>query len=147
MQLQEFINQLRKQNVSVDGYINLLNGQVEGTITPKTRLLIRGEIAPINRTEEETNRFKQVVDAYQLLKRQAIEQGMFIISAENFAAVTGFRLQQIQDQKNAATFRPGLPWTGGPPIQRFDRVVEGAPGAPAAPPAPDPKKDEKKDEK
>ncbi len=142
MQMQEFINQLRKQNVVVDGYINLLNGQVEGNLTPKTRLLIRGEIAPINRTEEETNRFKQIVESYQILKRQAIEQGMFVISAENFAAVTGYRGQLALNNKNT-TFRPSLPWTGGPPIQRFDRVIEGAPGAAVAPPA-DPKKEMEK---
>jgi hypothetical protein len=144
LQLQDFMTQLRKQGIAVDGYLNLLNGQVEGTITPKTRLLIRGDIAKINSTEEETIRYKQLIETYQVLKRQAIEQGMFIISAENFAIVTGYRPPQGQNVGSLTNFRPSLPWTGGPVIQRFDRAVEGAaaPMPPMPMPAPELKKEE-----
>ncbi|MEI7686135.1 MAG: hypothetical protein WCL32_14010, partial [Planctomycetota bacterium] len=79
MQLRDFIEQLRKQNIVVDGYINLMNGQVEGDITPRTRLLIRGDFAPLNRTEQEQARSKAIVTAYQEFKRKAIDQGMFVI--------------------------------------------------------------------
>jgi hypothetical protein len=145
LQLQEFMTQLRKQGVAVDGYINLLNGQVEGAITPRTRLLVRGNIAKLNSTEDEATRLRQITEAYQVLKKQAVDQGMFIISAENFAAVTGYRSPQAQSNGLAATFRPTLPWTGGNSIQRFDRNVEGA-GAAPIPIAPmPPMADEKKD--
>lgn len=145
LQLQEFLNQLRKQNVVVDGYINLLNGQVEGTITPKTRVLIRGEISQINRTEEETNRYKILVETYQILKRQAVDQGMFIISAENFAAVTGYRPAAMQTSGDNSAFRASLPWVGNSTIQRFDRVVEGQLGAGALAPMPNGNEEMKKE--
>src|SRR5262249_40225252 len=124
----------------------LLSGQVEGNVTPRTRLLIRGDIAKINSTDDESNRFKQIVDAYQLLKKQAIDQGMFIISAENFAAVTGYRPPQFQGtSEGGLSFRPSLPFVNltGPPVVRFDRNVEGniGTGAPA------PKVEQKEDMK
>lgn len=144
LQLQEFIQQLRKQGVAVDGYINLLNGQVEGAITPRTRLLIRGDIAKLNNTEGESERHKKIVETYQGAKRQAIDQGMFIISAENFAAVTGYRSPQAHNGGAVASFRPSLPWTGGVAVQRFDRVVEGAIGTGEAPPPVDPNKQNEK---
>lgn len=133
LQLRDFIEQLRKQNVYVDGYVNLLNGQVEGNMTPKTRLLIRGDFAPINRSEQELARFKSIVESYQVIKRQAIDQGMFIVSAENMAMMMGFRSPQTQNTDAAYHFQPYLPWTGGAMIRRFDRAIEGEPQAPAAP--------------
>lgn len=143
LQLRDFMDQLRKQNIVVDGYINLKNGQVEGNITPRTRLLIRGDLAPINRSEEERNRNKVIVEAYQVLKRQAIDQGMFIISAENLATVIGYRPPQMQNNKDLqSSFQPSLPWTGGPNIRRFDPQVEGGPGV-AAPAIPAPAMDKK----
>lgn len=145
LQLQEFVHQLRRQGVAVDGYLNLLNGQVEGAITPRTRLLIRGDILRLNNTQEETERHKQIVDAYQALKKQVIDQGMFIISAENFAAVTGYRPPQAQNGGQAAsTFRPSLPYTGGATVQRFDRAVEGNIGTGEVQPMPDPNKQNEK---
>src|SRR6185369_6890495 len=127
---------------AVDGYINLLNGQVEGAITPRTRLLIRGDIAKLNSTADESERHKKIVETYQVAKKQAIDQGMFIISAENFAAVTGYRAPQAQN--GGVSFRPSLPWTGGVAVQRFDRTVEGGIGTGDAPPALDPNKQSEK---
>lgn len=150
LQLNEFIAQLRKMNVVVDGYINLLNGQPEGAVTAKTRLLIRGDMAPINRTQDEVDRFNAIKETYQAVKKQAMDQGMFIISAENFATVSGMRPATIQTGARDITggFRPGLPFTGGQAIRRFDPVIEGPGGGAAPAPMPEPKKDEeKKDEK
>jgi hypothetical protein len=146
MQLQDFIRQLRKQHIVVDGYINPLNGQIEGNLTPKTRVLVRGEILPANSREEERIRVKAMADAFQVVKKQAIEHGLFIVSAENLAVMIGYRPFMTANDRGLR-FQPSLPWTGGPPIRRFDPGTQiGAPAVPAAPmPMPEMEKDEKKE--
>jgi hypothetical protein len=109
MQLQEFTQILRKQHIYVDAYVNLINGQFEGTLTPRTRLLVRGDFTPLS--SEDQNRVKLIKEAYTELEKQAIANGMFVISAENFAAVIGYRPPQSQLAKESPIgFRPLLPF-------------------------------------
>ena len=132
MQLQEFTQLLRKQHIYVDAYVNLLNGQFEGTLTPQTRLLVRGDFSQLS--SEDGNRVKTIKDAYAELEKQAITSGMFIISAENFASVIGYRPPQSQLAKESPVgFRPLLPFVNNSAAPRIQRA---APAAPMADPAP-----------
>lgn len=152
LQLQEFMHVLRKQRIVVDSYVNLLNGQIEGAITPRTRILIRGDIAPVNRTEEEQDRYKKILESFTAMRKQAVDQGSFLISAENFGIMLGYRPPQSQTAKeHPLPFRPVVPFAGQIGV---GRPREPAPevGAAPAPPAPGEvppaeKKDEKKDDK
>jgi hypothetical protein len=136
MQLQEFTELLRKQHIYVDAYVNLLSGQFEGKLTPRTRLLVKGDFTPLSSSPEETARVKTLREAYAELEKQAISSGMFVISAENFAAVIGYRPPQSALVKESPIgFRPLLPFvnTNDP---RFQRPVAGPMAdAPMAPPA------------
>ena len=112
--------------------MNLLNGQFEGKLTPRTRLLVKGDFTPLGPSSEEATRVKTLKDAYAELEKQAISSGMFVISAENFAAVIGYRPPQSALVKDSPIgFRPLLPFvnTNDP---RFQRPAAG-PAAPAAP--------------
>jgi hypothetical protein len=121
MHLQEFTQTLRKQHIFVDAYVNLLNGQFEGTLTPRTRLLVKGDFTPLSTSPEEIARVKTIKDAYAELEKQAISAGMFVISAENFASVIGYRPPQSSlVRESPVGFRPLLPFvnTNDPRFQR-----------------------------
>jgi hypothetical protein len=128
MQLQEFTQMLRKQHITVDGYVNLLNGQFEGTITSRTRLLVRGDFTPLS--SEDESRMKSIKLAYEGLEKQAISSGMFVISAENFAAVIGYRPPQSQLAKESPIgFRPITPFVNSNDPR--SRAVQATPPMPA----------------
>lgn len=136
LQLMEFIHLLRKHRIVVDGYVNLQNGQIEGAVTPKTRMLVKGDMAVVKNTEEEQARVKLITEAFQVVRKQAIDQGMFLISSENFLNVVGYRAAHSQYTRDIG-FRPVVPYVGSGPLILRD--------APAAPAAPMPPAEEKKD--
>jgi hypothetical protein len=149
LMVQEFAQILLKQRIYVDSYVNLLNGQIEGLPTPRTRVLVLGNITTVNGTAEEQGRVEKIKQASNTLRELAVKQGMFVISAENFAAVIGFRpARSLLSKDQPVGFRPLVPFVnnGGPRIPR----VEAAP-APGEAPAPamekkdaEPKKDAEK---
>jgi hypothetical protein len=66
------------------------------------------------------------------LRREAMDKGVLVISAENFATMIGYRrVRSGNDERSASAFRPGLPEAG--------TNIGGANQGPAA--APMPKKD------
>ena len=93
LKLEEFVQVLRKQHIYVDTDVNLVTGEVEGmkSFSPRTRLLVRGDFTPLNNNEAEIARVKSIKEAYDVLERQAVANGMFVISAENFAVLIGYR--------------------------------------------------------
>ncbi|HEX3314296.1 MAG TPA: hypothetical protein VHR72_05355, partial [Gemmataceae bacterium] len=135
MQLEEFTQLLRKQHIYVDAYVNLLNAKFEGTLTPRTRLLVRGDFSPLSNSPEEKARVDGLKSAYQELEKQAIASGMFVISAENFAAVIGYRPPQSQTVKDSPIgFRPLLPFVSNNRNPRATAApTPAAPSEPAAP--------------
>ena len=53
-------------------------------------------------------RVAAVLAGMKTMREQAIDRGMFIISAENFAVVTGFRRAGSADNGQTLTFVPRL---------------------------------------
>ena len=136
MQLEEFTQLLRKQHIYVDAYVNLLNAKFEGTLTPRTRLLVRGDISALSSTADEKTRVDALNAAYVELEKQAISGGMFVISAENFAAVIGYRPPQAQTARDVSIgFRPLQPFVANDRTQRGP-AIGGPPPMPMADPPP-----------
>ncbi len=110
--LQAFTSLLERQGVTVDGYIDLNDGALKGSFTPKTRLLIRGEFLNPNAREGDAPRVKVIHDAMQDLRKIAIEKGLFLISSDNYANVIGFRRPRSANDPEVSAFRPRLPAGG-----------------------------------
>jgi hypothetical protein len=149
LMVQEFAQILLKQRIYVDSYVNLLNGQIEGVPTPRTRVLVLGNIVAVNGTADEQGRLEKIKEASKTMRELAVKQGMFIISAENFAALIGYRPpQSLLSKDQPIGFRPLVPFVNNG-MQRAPRL-EAAP-APGEAPAPamekkdaEPKKDAEK---
>jgi hypothetical protein len=114
-QLADFIYLLERQGIIVDAYLDLTDGQVKGTMNPSTRYLIRGEDMRIDPKElaDEAPRAKRALDvtnAANTMRKEAVEKGIFIISAKNFANVIGYR--QPGAARDMAAFRPSIPSAG-----------------------------------
>lgn len=103
--LREFMAILERQGVKVDAYLDLADGKLKGVITPKTRLLVRGD--PVAGEER-----KDINDAIKAVRAEAIEKGMFIIAADNLANVIGYRRPRSANDIEATGFRPTLPFAG-----------------------------------
>ncbi len=141
-QLGDFMYLCERQGIIVDAYLDLTDGQVKGAITPSTRYLIRGEDLRLDPKELENKdpraeRALAVNNAIAQMRKDAVEKGMFVISAKNFATVIGYRPPGAGREMPA--FRPALPTAGS----AVPSVGAGAPAERPMPPAAPEKKEEK----
>ena len=142
-QMQDFMYLLQRQGMTIDSYVDLRDGQVKGKVTGKTRYLIRGEdprgikaAAKAGEGDEpevspEAKRLAAINDANRALLAEARDKGVLVISAENFAAMIGYRRIHSANE-DVKGFRPGLPMAG-------TSIGGGTFTAPAAAPMPPPK--------
>jgi hypothetical protein len=153
-QLNDFMYLLSRQGIIVDAYLDVTDGQVKGAITTNTRYLIRGEEIRIDPKElkENTPRAERAVavnNGIIGMKKDAIERGMFVISAQNFATIIGYHRASTSGKEMSA-FRPQLP-TAGSAVPGLAGGVGGvgAPRveAPAPMPMPMPEQKDKTDVK
>jgi hypothetical protein len=108
--LEDFMRILGRQGVGVDAYLDLADGKVKGEITSRTRFLIRGDLVAVPKDAKLAESAKLINDAIGAIRRDAIERGMFIISADNFANVIGYRRpRSANDLEESSGFRPALP--------------------------------------
>jgi len=122
----DFLRLLEKQGVIIDAYVDLTDGQLKGAITGKTRFLIRGDaLAGEGKEEGKGDRGKVINDKIAELRNFAADKGLFIISAENFANVVGYRRPHSAAQLELSSFRPFLP-TGGQGVAGL--IIPKAPG-------------------
>jgi hypothetical protein len=109
--LQAFISLMERMGVTVDAYIDLNDGNLRGKISSKTRYMVRGDNLPVDKDgQPEAN--KKINEAIQAVRKEAIERGMFIISADNFALVTGYRRPRSATETEVSSFRPAAPYAG-----------------------------------
>jgi hypothetical protein len=106
--LDEFMIHLTRLGVIVDAYMDPRDGKMLGELSTKTNAVIRGASPGDNKTP----RNQEVNNAIKMMREQAIDRGMFIISAENFAVVTGYRWTVGADKQQTIGFTPRPP-TGG----------------------------------
>jgi hypothetical protein len=111
--MKQFFGILRGQGISVDSYLDLTDGEIKGALTPNTTYLILGENA-----YEDPNRHEQdpkiatpkvINEKMAEMKKTAMERGLFIISARNFATVVGYTPPVGSESSHVSTFRPQLP--------------------------------------
>jgi hypothetical protein len=157
--LASFVHFLNQQGISVDAYLDLNDGQINGTITSRTRYLIRGDDvvdpnkpaefkrkpAKDDEAEEKKDeapktdglpdRFKLINDAAAKMRREAADKGLFVISVENFLNVVGYRQPRSAAYGVPTGFRPSA-IIAGQPAQ--NQSIQAAPA---------PKTDEKNGEK
>jgi hypothetical protein len=131
--LKHFLNKLEDQGVIVDAYIDLTDGSLKGkygAITTKTRFVIRGDTlderkgiqaalaaAPEGNDDVKNDelravtkeRIKDMNKKIESLVDEAVRAGAFVISAENFANVAGYRKLGGYGPDDAAPFQPRLP--------------------------------------
>jgi hypothetical protein len=108
--LNEFMHILRRQGVKIDAYLDMTDGKLKGTLSAKTRFLIRGDnLGPgaDGKVSDEAKKLNAAIDA---VRAEAIEKGLFIISPDNFASVIGYRRpRSANDIDISHDFRPSLP--------------------------------------
>lgn len=116
--LDNFMLLLRRQGIVVDAYVDPADGAIKGALTKKTRYLIRG----LNLTEEDGttpaaegempkggSRAQRVNAGIAQLRADAVENGIFIVSLDNFLNVIGYRPPRSAEDLATSGFRPGLP--------------------------------------
>jgi hypothetical protein len=152
-QLGNLTQLLERTGIHVDGYLDLTDLQFKGALSNKTRFLILGDRAePKDTTNaEQVERAKQINDSIAAVKKEAVEKGMFLISAENFSIVSGYRKPRNANDPAVSNFRASSPFAGvggagGLVIQR-DRPGEGAAAPMPKKDAPEPKEKDGKEAK
>ena len=158
-QMEDFMALCRRNGMVVDAYVDMRDGQIKGKINSRTRYLIRGdnlagkkEAAPPPKKDDDmdkdkempekkddgvlANRIDQINRSNFLLRNDAKERGLLLISAENFANVIGYRKARSANSVELSGFRPMLPVAGAPDA-----------GARAQPDRPQEKKEEPKEKK
>lgn len=113
-QLNDFLYLLSRQGMIVDAYLDLTDGQIKGAMTANTRYLIRGEDLRIDPKELENKepraeRALAVNNGALAMRKDAIDKGIFVVSARNFATMIGYRTANAKEQVG---FRPQLPTAG-----------------------------------
>ena len=136
-QMEDFMYLLKRNGMTVDAYVDLRDGKIQGQISPKTRYLIRGddlrapgekpapapkkvdddkekdkEREPMPKEVQQPNldRNDAVNRSSIMLRKDAIERGLLLISAENFATVIGYRKARSANTADESKFRPTLPY-------------------------------------
>jgi hypothetical protein len=142
-QLADFIYLLERQGIIVDAYLDLTDGQIKGAVNPSTRYLIRGEDPRLDAKELEdkaprAERALAVTNAATTMRKDAVDKGIFVISAKNFATLIGYR--QPGALRDTTAFRPTIPAAGS----LVNNVGVGA-GRPDMPPAEPKEKGEPKE--
>jgi hypothetical protein len=135
----DFMYFLEKQGMPIDSYLDLAAAQINGKITQDTRYLILGHELAAG-TGLDAERAKGINEMMAEMKKNAIEKGLFIISAENFLNVVGYRPPRSANQAEYHGFRPSL-IKAGTAVSSLPGMERRAPAGPApeangAPPAP-----------
>jgi hypothetical protein len=145
--VEQFMNVLSRMGVATDAYLDLTDGQTKGGMTNKTRFLILGDWVEVKNPNDEAQkeRAKLINDGIAAMRKEAIEKGMFLISAENVSIASGYRRARNANNLELGKFNSSVPFSGasttGLVIQR-DRPPNG--GVPA--PMVEKKEPEKKEE-
>jgi hypothetical protein len=147
-QMEDFMHLLKRNGMIVDAFVDPRDGKIQGNITGRTRYLIQGSrvfsvgekngapVAPKEGEEKEpgmekdpdktklanAERNELINKNSMLLRKDAIDKGLLLISQENFANVIGFRRARAANSHELSTFSPRLPYAGdavegkGPPV-------------------------------
>src|SRR5262249_17976656 len=119
--LAEYLRILESQGVKIDAYVDLNDGRIKGALTPQTTYLIRG-LNVLDPKDPKSERAKAVNEVINTLKNEWIDRGLFLISAENFAVVIGYRQPRSASNPVLSGFRPSRPAAG---TSLFDLKLEG----------------------
>jgi hypothetical protein len=125
--LDEFMIHLSRMGVIVDAYMDPRDGKMVGEITPRTNIVIRGSTAG---GDSKDVRNEAILASLRFMRQEAIDRGMFIISPENFAVITGYRRAGSADNMPTLSFSPRPPSGGagllGDTQQIQDQQQQGA---------------------
>jgi hypothetical protein len=112
--LKDFFHILGRQGVKVDAYLDVTDVKMQGEITNKTRFLILGKGMSVDPKSPQAEQAKKINAAIAAVRAEAVEKGMFVISADNFANVIGYRRPRSANETEPSTrnFHPGLPAGG-----------------------------------
>jgi hypothetical protein len=112
---QQFLRLLAKQGVQVDAYLDLRDGELKGALTPATNYLIVGVQPPVPaKAGPESKLLRSLAAQAKALTDQAVAAGVFVISAQNFLNVIGYRPFQGAEDSTPSGFRPGPILAGTP---------------------------------
>ena len=132
-----------RMGIHTDALLDLNDGQMKGAFGNKTRFLVLGDIAfPKDpKDDAQKERAKVINDGIAAMKKEAMDRGLFLISAENFTIAAGYRKPRNANITELGKFGATAPFAGsstsGLVIQRE------VPGGAAPMPMPE-KKEEKK---
>lgn len=110
--LDDFMQYMSRLGIVVDAYMDPRDGKMVGEPTSKTNFVIRGASAG----DSNKNPRNEMINAsIKYMREQAIDRGMFIISPDNFAIVTGYRKTNGADSVQTLSFVPRAPAAGSGP--------------------------------
>ncbi|HYV36115.1 MAG TPA: hypothetical protein VE988_10455 [Gemmataceae bacterium] len=112
--LKEFMRHLEHKGMVIDAYTDLRDGKLVGEISNKTNYIIRGQNATKLKEGDDDARVKAINGIISAVRGQAQDRGLFIISGENFAVVTGYRRPGSADAVQTFTFTPARPASAPP---------------------------------
>jgi hypothetical protein len=107
--LRDFMRHLERTGIVIDAYCDLRDGKMVGEPSTKTNFVIRGAPASVAPGAEKDERVTAINNNIKAMREQAIDRGLFIVSADNFAIVTGYRRPGSADNQPTLTFVPRRP--------------------------------------
>jgi hypothetical protein len=111
-QLRQFMTLLGKEGATVDAYLDLSDGTLKGAITPQTNFLIKGVLARGDAADAGSSKAAAALnEAAKTMVNEAVANGAFIISLDNFLTVIGYRPPPGAAEM-PVHFRPSLPTAG-----------------------------------
>ncbi len=140
-QMDDFLHLLRRNGMQVDAYVDPVDGTLRGSISGRTRYVVLGaslvandkdkvavpkmEEKDMEKKDMEKNpdeqpkeplanvdRIQAVNQAIAKMKKDAVERGLIMISAENFGYMIGYRRARSATEFVRSGFNPTVPNAG-----------------------------------
>jgi hypothetical protein len=124
--IQEFMRNLKNQNVEIDAWMDMKTKKLNGSITRQTDLLIVGAypdfgVGVVKSDDPVTEAKNQTVKEMQRVQDEAEKLGVRVVRLNAFLEMSGYALPKLMGtEKDRLDFHRSLPAVGSP-VDRRDR--------------------------
>jgi hypothetical protein len=124
--IQEFMRNLKNQNVEVDAWMDMKTKKLNGSVTRQTDMLIVGAypdfgVGVVKEGDPTTEAKNETVKAMQKVQDDAEKLGVRVVRLNSFLEMSGYALPKLMGtEKGPTDFRRSLP-AAGSPVDRRDQ--------------------------
>jgi hypothetical protein len=112
--LLEFIRDLSRQNLEVDAYLDLKDGEVKGEITRQTDFLILGDLVQDSKLHLPKDKVTDMDKKISAMQDTAVRNGVKVVNLRDFLSMTASAPPSAPSEKDKYKFGTTLPAVGSP---------------------------------